>query len=46
MPMSLSCGLPTACQVGSDMVNQMKNFKKEKKLVHSSHDETKKMVCK
>jgi hypothetical protein len=47
MPTSLSWGLPTACQVVSDMVIQMKNFKKtKKKLVQSSHDETMKMVCK
>jgi hypothetical protein len=33
MPMSLSWGLPTARQVGSDMVNQMKKIlKKEKNL--------------
>jgi hypothetical protein len=32
MPMSLSWGLPTACQVGSAVVLQMKNFLKNKKL--------------
>jgi len=31
MPTSLSWGLPTACQVVSDMVIQMKNLKKKKK---------------
>jgi hypothetical protein len=35
MPMSLSWGLPTAFQVGSDMVNQMKNF--FKKNLYSLH---------
>jgi hypothetical protein len=30
MPMSLSWGLPTACQVGSAVVLQMKNFYKKK----------------
>jgi hypothetical protein len=37
MPMSLSWGLATACQVGSDMVNQMKNLKKKKKTLYSLH---------
>jgi hypothetical protein len=46
MPMSLRWGVPTACQVGSAVVLQMKNFLKKKQLVESSHDETIKMVCK
>jgi len=31
MPKSLRGGLPTACQVVSDMVKKKKNFKKKKK---------------